>query len=434
MDAMRYWELMWLALGGIRRTPLRVTLTAFGVTIATGALMSMVGFALGVQARVEEPFQKLELLNRIDVSMKKAEEGEPPPPYLDDAAVQRIAAVPGVVVVYPELRLAEVEVRREDHTTKAAADTLPHGAGSLRWVRDTIVAGRFFYSDAADEVILGSELVTTLGFASPAEALGTTLTVEAKGLAPGPDRTFQFEEHRLTLTVVGVWDPPSGRHGYSNQDILLPLERIRAMPGVQTQTMLDRLLSGRKETAGSYPKVVVRVSRPGELFMVKDHLEQMGFRTQTLLATLESMRTAFLMMDFVLTAVGSVALVVAALGIINTLLMAVLERYREIGTFKALGASNGDIRVLFLTEAGLVGLLGGLGGLALGWVVSMVLELVINEYARQQGVHQPVVAFAFPLYLLSGAVLFAVVISVLAGVYPASRAAQVDPIRALRGE
>jgi putative ABC transport system permease protein len=432
---MRYWELMWLALGGIRRTPRRVTLTACGVTIATGALVSMVGFALGVQARVEEPFQKMELLNRIDVSMTKPAEGEPSPPVLDDAAVQRIAGLSGVVVAYPEWRLAEVEVRLEERSAKAVADTLPRAAGSLRFVRDMIVAGRFFRSDDADEVILDRELVTALGFASPGEALGTTLTVEAKGLSPGPDRSFQFEERCLSLTVVGVWDPPSGgRHGYANQELLLPLERIRAMPGVQTQSALERLLSGRKEAAGSYPRVVVRVSRPGELFMVKDQLEQMGFRTQTLLATLESMRSAFLVMDFLLTAVGSVALVVAALGIINTLLMAVLERYREIGTYKALGASNGDIRLLFLTEAGLVGLLGGLGGLALGWVVSMVLELVVTEYARRQGVHQAVVAFAFPWYLLGGAVLFAVVISVLAGVYPASRAAQVDPIRALRGE
>src|SRR5262249_38069517 len=222
--------------------------------------------------------------------------------------------------------------------------------------------------------------------------------------------------------------------GYGNQDVLLPLEQIRTMPGVQTQSMLDRLLSGRKESAGGYAKVVVGGSRAGGLFVVKDQLEGRGFRTPTLLATLESMRTAFLMMDFVLTAVGSVALVVAALGIINTLLMAVLERYREIGTYKALGASDGDIRLLFLTEAGLVGLLGGLGGLALGWVVSMVLGLVVDEYARQQGGHQPVMAFVFPWYWPGGAVLFAVVISVLAGVYPASRAAKVAPIRALRGE
>src|SRR5947207_3185303 len=122
----------------------------------------------------------------------------------------------------------------------------------------------------------------------------------------------------------------------------------------------------------------------------------MGFHTETLLARIKQIREAFLIMDLVLTAVGSVALVVAGLGIINTLLMAVLERYREIGTFKALGASDGDIRLLFLTEAGLVGLLGGLGGLVLGWVVSIILELVVNEYARRQGVHQPVMAFEFP--------------------------------------
>jgi putative ABC transport system permease protein len=129
-----------------------------------------------------------------------------------------------------------------------------------------------------------------------------------------------------------------------------------------------------------------------------------------------------------------VALVVAALGIINTLLMAVLERYREIGAYKALGASDGDIRLLFLAEAGLVGLLGGLGGLVLGRVVSLGLEVVVNAVARDHGIEGPVMVFAFPWPLLGGAVLFAVVVSVLAGVYPAGRAARIDPIRALRGE
>jgi putative ABC transport system permease protein len=194
------------------------------------------------------------------------------------------------------------------------------------------------------------------------------------------------------------------------------------------------MLSGRKDPSAGLPRVVVRVGRPGDLFLVEDQLKNMGYSTTTLLGNIRQMRTAFLIMDFVLTSVGSVALVVAGLGIINTLLMAVLERYREIGTYKALGASNGDIRLLFLTEAGLVGLLGGLGGLALGWVVSMILQLAVNAYARGQGVDQQVVAFAFPWYLLGGAVLFAVAVSVLAGVYPASRAARVDPIRALRGE
>ena len=139
-------------------------------------------------------------------------------------------------------------------------------------------------------------------------------------------------------------------------------------------------------------------------------------------------------MDVLLASVGTVALVVAGLGIINTLLISVLERYQEIGICKAIGASDGDLVVLFLTEAGIIGLLGGVGGLLLGRVVSWLLEMGVNAYARSQGLTAHLDLFAFPLWLLAATVLFAVVISVLAGVYPALRAARVDPIQALRRE
>ena len=136
-------------------------------------------------------------------------------------------------------------------------------------------------------------------------------------------------------------------------------------------------------------------------------------------------------LQVLLGAVGTVALVVAALGIINTLLMTVLERHQEIGICKAIGASDGDLLVLFLTEAGILGLLGGLGGLLLGRIVSSILEIVINAYARSQGVSEAVNIFSFPFWLLAGTTLFAVMVSVLAGVWPALRAARLDPIRAL---
>jgi ABC-type antimicrobial peptide transport system permease subunit len=129
-----------------------------------------------------------------------------------------------------------------------------------------------------------------------------------------------------------------------------------------------------------------------------------------------------------------VALVVAALGIANTLLMAVLERYQEIGVYKSLGASYGDLWVLFLTEAGIIGLLGGSGGLLLGRIVCYGLDIAVNAYARRHGVTEPMQVFVFPAWLLAGTVIFAVLASVLAGVCPALRAARVDPIRALRRE
>ena len=110
-----------------------------------------------------------------------------------------------------------------------------------------------------------------------------------------------------------------------------------------------------------------------------------------------------------------------------------LERYQEIGIYKAIGASDHDVRILFLTEAALVGLAGGLGGLILARLVSWILQWGVNAYAMRQGVTGPLVLFDFPFWLLTGAVLFATLVSILSGLYPASRAARVDPIRALRG-
>jgi putative ABC transport system permease protein len=337
----------------------------------------MVAFALGVQARVEEPFQKSELLNRIDVSPKGTFRGFGPRPKeadssasnstpaaaLDDDALGRIQKLPGVALAYPELRLAGVEVRLGDKTEKVSATGLPVEAGRLPFVQDALVAGRFFDGRADGEVIIGTRLAKNLGFESPADALGTTLAIQVKGLAPGEAKTFKFDERQMELQVVGVWTPPGGRPGFSAEGLLLPQNVIKDLPGVQFDSALQWLRLGKPGLPPTYERLVVRVKGPSDLFEVEKQIQDMGFHTETLLARIKQIREAFLIMDLVLTAVGTVALIVAGLGIINTLLMAVLERYREIGTYKALGASDGDVRIIFLAEAGLVGLAGGLGGL-----------------------------------------------------------------------
>jgi putative ABC transport system permease protein len=140
----------------------------------------------------------------------------------------------------------------------------------------------------------------------------------------------------------------------------------------------------------------------------------------------------FLFMEILLTAVGTVALIVAGVGILNTLTMSVMERYQEIGIYKSIGASHGDIRWMFLVEAAAVGFLGGVAGLILARVVSVFLSWAFTTYAAQYGIGGPDAVFVFPDWLLLSSVLYAIVISVVSGIYPASRAANVDPVQALR--
>lgn len=427
---MRMWRIILLALGGLRRTPFRVSLTALGVTIASGALVCMVAFALGVQKQAETPFKSLGLANVILV---KPAEGDGSP-VLDDAALKGMEALPGVKLAYPDLRVSGIKVRRGDKDVTVRAMGLPREVSMLDAAGEMLTAGEYFGLEEKPEAIVASGLARDLGFAKPKDAVGATIQIEAAGLTPGAEATFTFKRKDLEVTVVGVYAAPPMAPKRVSRVVLLPVDVMAQIPGIRLASAVDRLRAGGDSANAGYSRATVRVRRFTDLKPVEDSIKAMGFETRTLLSRLEKLRAFFVFVDVLLVAVGTVALVVAGLGIINTLLISVLERTQEIGICKAVGASDGDLVVLFLTEAGIIGFLGGFGGLALGRAVAWVLEIAANVYARSQEITAHLELFAFPFWLLAATLLFSVGLSVLAGVYPALRAARTDPIQALRRE
>jgi len=129
--------------------------------------------------------------------------------------------------------------------------------------------------------------------------------------------------------------------------------------------------------------------------------------------------------------IGTIALIIAALGIINTMLMSILERTREIGIMKAVGGSENGIKMIFFVEASFIGLIGAIFGLLLGWAVTRIANQIMNARIIPD-LNQRVDLFYFPLWLILGAVAFSILVSLAAGLYPAIRAARIDPVRALR--
>lgn len=424
---MRHWELARYALENALRSRMRTLLTIAGVAIASGALVSMVGFILGLRQQIETPIRSLGLLNNIEVN-----QNDESPPLTDDV-IAELETMDGVEYAAPELRLSQIQLSRLDgkHSLKSNVFGIPREAGIIGFSKEFIKAGRFFSLEDSNEVIISQDLVERLGFADGEDAVGSTVSLIAGGLVARKDDSFQREEREMVLKIVGIYEPPSFASSFTESSALLPQELMRDMPTSWMELGMRQLRSRGQKMKG-YGRVIVRAESPSDVMRVEKKLKEMKFGTYSVMDRMQELKEFFVFMEVLLTAVGTVALIVAGLGILNTMSMTVMERYQEIGIYKSIGASPGDIRWMFLVEAAAVGLLGGLSGLVLARVVSWILAWAFNVYAASQGVNGPGAVFEFPIWLLAVSVLYSVLISVLSGLYPASQAANVDPIAALR--
>jgi hypothetical protein len=183
----------------------------------------------------------------------------------------------------------------------------------------------------------------------------------------------------------------------------------------------------------TYPQVTLDFDPKVLYTAVRDSVERLGYRTFSFAEQFEELQRVFLYFDLGLGVVGLIALVTASLGIANILIMSINERRREIGVLKSLGADESDIRALFLVESGVIGFLGTAGGILFGWGITRVVSAIAQGYMKKEGI-LPIELFALPPWLILIALAIGIGVSVLAGFYPAARAARIDPVAALRNE
>src|ERR1700723_36551 len=461
-----------LALRNLRESLLRNLLTTIGISVGVAALVAMLSLGIGLQQLASRRLMKSGLFDTVMVTSRRdlrnsnrGEDRSGPAPgesrILDEPTRLEIEHLPNVLEAYPDIRFI-TELRYEDkpHLTTVAA--LPASAQSNDAFEG--VQGHFFSSDTAPEAILQKTFAEELLGRSPkpgvdetniaelaAPLLGKELTMRyaqrQKQAAPtttapsnassagndiSPGTAYSVVSREQKLRIVGVADlDPESMRGPTRGRVFLPLGLAETLHVMQPTDL--REISRAASDQPVYSSVSVRVKNPSQVQVVEDAIKKMGFNTFSILDASRSIQQFFKVLDVFLGIFGSLALAVAFIGIVNTLVMAILERRREIGIMKAIGASDGDIKRLFFAEAGAMGILGGIVGVALGWAIGQVINLGTNIYLKRQS-FPPEHFWAVPWWLVVFAVLFSFLVSLAAGLYPAGRAARLDPVQALRYE
>ncbi len=448
---MKLRDMTELAVRNLREAILRNSLTTLGVAVGVASLVAMLSLGVGLQQLASSRLSKSGLFDSIFVTAKNNLRGpgagppatraaSPKARPLDEDARAEFAKLPDVIEVYPQIRFF-TEVRFDGKPFATVVAGMPESSkqsGSFDGMQ-----GSFFSSANADEAILQSEFAKELN-PQTKDLIGKDLVLryaERQSLASEPGGTaqnsggFSVVPKEKHLRIIGIveTEPASGFGGFGSGRLLIPLPVGETLRAAQVNDLRDVLRGSSPSDKPAYASLSVRVKSPSLVDATEKKIKDLGFSAFSLLDASKSLRIFFSVFDLLLGIFGSLALAVATLGIVNTLVMAILERRREIGVLKALGAADGDVKQLFFVEAGVMGLTGGVLGVLLGWLIGQALTLATNIYLKRQDLPGVNIS-SVPLWLIAGAIGFAVLVSLIAGLYPASRAAKLNPVDALRYE
>lgn len=417
------------AMSNLGRRKVRTVLTSIGVIVGIMTVVTMISLVNGVRAQVRKQFEEIGL-DRVVVSptIEQATDasdydlfrGGKRTKLITDADVKRWKSWPEVRAVDPQVELpfgieASIKLRGKIVSVQLASEGERRRgpfAGTAMPLK--AIAGNAELPDKAGAMTISRSTLEDLDIPKIeySKLIGTTLDLTL--YAPrGDKKTF-------SLKLLGVTEGRTANAKVSNPDRLAIKSWWFNSPNiVQTQ---------------GFDSVNLRATDVSAAKTLVTRLRKEKYEVQSVDAILNIADRIFSVITAMLALVSSVALLVACIGIVNTMIMSIYERTREIGTLKAMGASRSDIRQMFMMEAGFIGLIGGVVGLFSSWILGRMLNALALYLAKQRGLPLPDNLFIITPILIVQALFFALLIGVLAGVYPANRAAKLDPLAALRHE
>ena len=421
---MSWRDLIDMAVRNLWKRKLRTFLTVLGVIIGTASIVVMVSVGIGMNENFRQQIEEMGSLSVINVYNYGGSGGNVE--KLDLKAIDKIKQIDGVEAASPIKSVYYTLIDGKYVSNISIQGIDPSVIEKLGY---KISEGRNLQEGDSMALVLGGSAKSD--FYNPKQSWQNRWngenTIEIDPLndkfkitydqsygEKGYDKSIKPEK----ITVVGVTDENSSNSWYS----YMPIKDVEKMEAARMKKSKEK-----KQNTG-YDEAVVKVKDMKDVERVQQAIKDMGFQASSLTEYLNSMQEQSRMLQMVLGAIGAISLIVAAIGIANTMVMAIYERTKEIGVMKVIGASVRDIRMLFLTEASFIGFMGGIAGIIISFAVSKIINVVALNMGQTYNIS------VIPWYLAVSAVLFATLMGTAAGFMPAVRATKLSALAAIKTE
>ncbi|MCX6808280.1 MAG: ABC transporter permease [Candidatus Berkelbacteria bacterium] len=390
---MKFYDIIALSWKNLMANKMRSLLTITGISVGIATIVFLVSLGYGLQALSIRKITAISSLTTLDVT--PAQDSI----EITDSVLKDFAKIDKVEKVSPLLSFAG-QVTDADKKTDVVAYVVDKDYLGLQGSKTEF--GGLFTKD--DQIVLSSGVAKALSLEAQ-DLVSNKITFT--GYTADKDGTLIKNEGEYT--VAGIIDDTSSAFAY------VPIS------------------SNFVTASTAYNSVKVKVTDTNALASVKEAVQSKGFKASSIADTISQVYQIFSIIQIVLASFGIIALFVAAIGMFNTMTIALLERTRDIGIMKAIGVRNSTVRAIFLTESFMISFLGGFCGALSGILFAQFINWVINILAKSVG-GQAEKLFYTPMPIVLAIVVFSLVVGVITGFYPAKRASKLNPLEALRYE
>ena len=440
---MKIRDLFKMCRDNLSRRKARTVLSVLGVVVGSCSILIMVSIGVGMTESQTAWMEEMGDLSGITV-YQNYEGGGGNKLKLDDSAVKSIKALDHISMITPHFEASYSATAGRNGRYNFYTSLIGIDAEAMPDIGYELLEGRL--PEKAGEVLIGQYAEYQLYDSKRPDGSNSIdyYSYDADNL---PDPYVKLVGEKITVitkdannktytqsfTVVGKVKSDYGKGSETDGGVIFRLSDLLAFDRAAKK------FAGEKTQKVTYSQINVRVDDINNVSGVVEQITSLGYQAESMESMRESTQKEMAKIQLMLGGIGAVSLLVAAIGIANTMIMSVSERTKEIGVMKALGCFVSDIRKMFLLEAGCIGLLGGIVGSVLSYMVSCIINIVTGVSGGAEGIKamlfEPGTRISIiPVWLLLFGLAFSVLIGVVSGTYPAKKAVRISALEAMRNE